>query len=218
MSRLRLFEGYGVELEYMIVDAGSLAVRPVADRLLMDDAGVVQSEVERGAVSWSNELVSHVLELKTTEPARSLVGLGDRFAEHVRAATARLRPLGSALLGTGAHPFFDPHTETVIWPGEYTEVYRTYDRIFGVRGHGWSNLQSVHLNLPFGDDAEFGRLHAAIRLVLPIIPALAASTPYLDGRRADHLDARLHLYRHNQDRIPELVGRVVPEAVFPVAD
>ncbi len=122
------------------------------------------------------------------------------------------------MLGTGAHPFFDPHAETVIWPGEYTEVYRTYDRIFGVRGHGWSNLQSVHLNLPFGDDAEFGRLHAAIRLVLPIIPALAASTPFLDGRRTAYLDSRLHVYRHNQDRIPELTGQVVPEAVFSEAE
>lgn len=214
MSRLRLFDGFGVELEYMIVDAASLAVRPIAAELLVDEAGDVQSEVEHGAISWSNELVSHVLELKTTAPAPSLDGLDRQFADHVRRANARLAPLGAALVGTGAHPFFDPHAETVIWPGEYTEVYRTYDRIFGVRGHGWSNLQSVHLNLPFGDDAEFGRLHAAVRMVLPIIPALAASTPYLDGARTGHMDARLHVYRHNQDRIPELVGSVVPEPVF----
>ncbi|MFW5947360.1 MAG: glutamate-cysteine ligase family protein, partial [Gemmatimonadota bacterium] len=210
MSRLRLFDAYGVELEYMIVDAASLAARPLADRLLVDDDGIVRPEVEHGPISWSNELVSHVLELKTTTPAPSLDGLETGFAGSVREANARLAPLGCVLLGTGAHPFFDPHAETVIWPGEYTEVYRTYDRIFGVRGHGWSNLQSVHLNLPFGDDVEFGRLHAAIRLVLPIIPALAASTPYLDGRRTDYLDSRLHVYRHNQDRVPELVGQVVP--------
>ncbi|MGK7312676.1 MAG: carboxylate-amine ligase [Candidatus Longimicrobiales bacterium M2_2A_002] len=216
--RLRLFQGYGVELEYMIVDAASMATRPIADRLLVDDTGTVQSEVDHGPISWSNELVSHVIELKTTEPAPSLDGLEVRFADAVAEVNFRLAPLGCTLLGTGAHPFFDPAAETVIWPGEYTEVYRTYDRIFGVRGHGWSNLQSVHLNLPFGDDVEFGRLHAAIRLVLPLIPALAASTPYLDGRRSRYMDARLHVYRHNQDPIPELVGRVVPEAVFSEAD
>jgi carboxylate-amine ligase len=214
VNRLGLFDGYGVELEYMIVDRGSLSVRPVAARLLVDEEGVVQSEVEHGPISWSNELVSHVLELKTAEPAGSLEGLDELFAANIRAANARLSPLGCALLGTGAHPFFDPGMETVIWPGEYTEVYRAYDRIFGVRGHGWSNLQSAHLNLPFADDAEFGRLHAAVRLVLPLIPALAASTPYLDGVRMPHLDARLEVYRHNQDRIPAMVGRVVPEAVF----
>ena len=32
--RLRLFEGYGIELEYMIVDRASLAVAPLADRVL----------------------------------------------------------------------------------------------------------------------------------------------------------------------------------------
>ena len=213
MKRLRLFEALGVELEYMIVDRGSMAARPVADRLLVEDGAVV-SEVEKGEVSWSNELVSHVLELKTTDPAPSLAALEETFARHVREANAALAPLGAVLLGSGAHPFFDPHTETVIWPNEYNEVYRTYDRIFGCRGHGWSNLQSVHLNLPFDGDEEFGRLHAAVRLVLPIIPALAASTPYMDGEQVGPLDGRLHVYRHNQDRIPALVGSVVPEAVF----
>lgn len=218
MSRLGLFDAYGVELEYMIVDASSLAARPLADRLLRDDEGVIQTDLVRGPITWSNELVSHVLELKTTAPAPSLDGLDDAFAASVRDANARLVPLGCALLGTGAHPFFDPEAETVVWPGEFNEVYRTYDRVFGVRGHGWSNLQSAHLNLPFAGDDEFGRLHAAIRLVLPIIPALAASTPYLDGRRARHMDARLHVYRHNQDNIPEMVGHVVPEAAFTEAD
>lgn len=216
--RLHLFDAYGVELEYMIVDAATMDARPIADRLLVDEAGEVRSEVEHGALSWSNELVSHVLELKTTDPAPSLEGLDDRFATAVADANARLEPLGCTLLGTGAHPLFDPETETVLWPGEYTEVYRTYDRIFGVRGHGWSNLQSVHLNLPFHGDHEFGRLHAAVRLVLPIIPALAASTPLLDGRPTGLMDSRLDVYRHNQDRIPEMAGSVVPEAVFTEAD
>ncbi len=217
MSRLHLFEGFGVELEYMIVDAGSVAARPIADRLLREGGRIV-SEVEKGDLSWSNELVSHVLELKTTAPAPTLDGLEEHFAAGVQDANALLRRDGARLLGSGAHPFFDPGTETVIWPNEYNEVYLAYDRIFGCRGHGWSNLQSVHLNLPFADDDEFGRLHAAIRLLLPILPALAASSPYLDGRRTGALDGRLHVYRHNQDRIPELVGRVVPEAVFTEAE
>ena len=78
----------------------------------------------------------------------------------------------------------DPERETRLWPHDYGEVYQAFDRIFGCRGHGWANLQSAHLNLPFADDEEFARLHAAIRLVLPILPALAASSP--DRRGADH--------------------------------
>lgn len=32
--RLHLFQAYGVELEYMIVDSDTLNVRPIADELL----------------------------------------------------------------------------------------------------------------------------------------------------------------------------------------
>jgi gamma-glutamyl:cysteine ligase YbdK (ATP-grasp superfamily) len=93
-------------------------------------------------------------------------------------------------------------------------VYLQYERIFGCRGHGWSNLQSCHLHLPFHGDEEFGRLHAAVRLVLPLLPALAASSPVVDGRASGILDNRLEAYRLNQARIPSITGQVVPEPVF----
>ena len=41
------------------------------------------------------------------------------------------------------------------------------------------------LNLPFSSDEEFGRLHAAIRLLLPLLPALAASSPLVEVYRAN---------------------------------
>jgi Zn finger protein HypA/HybF involved in hydrogenase expression len=50
--------------------------------------------------------------------------------------------------------------------------------------------------------------------VLPIVPALAASSPFLDGVFTGHLDARLETYRHNQARIPSLTGMVIPERLF----
>jgi carboxylate-amine ligase len=93
-------------------------------------------------------------------------------------------------------------------------VYAIYNKIFDCRGHGWSNLQSTHLNLPFYDDEEFAKLHAAIRLVLPIIPALCASSPILDGKLTGTLDTRLKFYRSNQAKIPSITGKVIPEAVF----
>jgi carboxylate-amine ligase len=117
-------------------------------------------------------------------------------------------------LPTGAHPLMDPLSETMLWPHEFGEVYRLYDRIFDCRGHGWSNLQSVHLNLPFSSEDEFGRLHAAVRLLLPILPALSASTPLFDGAYTGFSDSRLEVYRKNQSRIPAIAGRVIPEAVF----
>lgn len=212
--RLGLFQGYGVELEYMIVDRRTLAVAPVADELFMAASGGYGPEIERNGLAWSNEVTNHLVELKTNGPAPSLEGLAEAFHGEVLEIRRHLEPLGATLLGTGAHPFMDPGSETRLWPHEYGQVYRLYDRVFGCRGHGWSNLQATHLNLPFAGDDEFGRLHAAIRLVLPLIPGLAASTPVLDGRVTGLRDSRLEAYRKNQARLPSLTGRVIPEPVF----
>ncbi len=215
---IRLFEAFGVELEYMIVDRATLDVRPLADTVFAAAAGHATSAVEpdgpAGTISWSNELALHVVELKTQRPAPTLEGLADHFQEHVRRVDALLEPMGCRLLPTAMHPWMDPDRETKLWPHECNEIYRAYDRIFGCRGHGWGNLQATHVNLPFGDDEEFGRLHAAIRIVLPLIPALAASSPIVDGRRSPMLDHRMEVYRTNSLRVPMMAGLVIPEPVY----
>jgi len=54
--------------------------------------------------------------------------------------------------------------------------------------------------------------------MLPLIPALAASIPFLDGRFAGFKDARLETYRHNPERIPSITGMIIPEPVYSRAD
>lgn len=215
---LHLFEGYGVEMEYMIVDRDTLQVLPVSDKLIYDEVGAYMSDVEFGKMAWSNELVLHVIELKTQNPVHTLAGLELDFQEQVQKINGLLKKHNAMLLPTGAHPFMDPFKETKLWPHEHNAVYGAYNRVFDCRGHGWANLQSTHLNLPFGNDGEFGKLHAAIRMVLPLIPALAASSPVLDGKLTGMLDTRLEVYRHNQGKIPAIAGKVVPEAVFTQKD
>ncbi len=213
-KRPGLFEAFGVEIETMLVDAETLSVRPECDELVTRVGGSADADVEFGDIAWSNELTLHVLELKTNGPAPSLLGLAGKFHEGIRRANQELAAMGARLMPGAVHPWMDPHTETRLWPHEYTEVYHAFDRIFGCSGHGWANLQSTHLNLPFADDEEFGRLHAAIRLVLPLIPALSAASPYLDGARAPELDARLVAYRSNARVVPSVTGLVVPEPAF----
>jgi gamma-glutamyl:cysteine ligase YbdK (ATP-grasp superfamily) len=57
-------------------------------------------------------------------------------------------------------------------------------------------------------------LHAAVRAILPLLPALAASSPFVEGRHPGSLDCRLGFYATNARRIPSVTGQVVPEAVF----
>jgi glutamate---cysteine ligase / carboxylate-amine ligase len=212
--RIHLFQGYGVELEYMIVDRDTLKVKPVADKLIKQEIGSYENEVVNGKVTWSNELVLHVLELKSTKPENDFVMIERVFMENVGSINAILSKWNAILMPTGAHPFMDPLEETRLWPHGDTAVYQTYNRIFDCRGHGWSNLQSTHLNLPFYDDEEFAKLHAAVRLILPILPALCASTPILSGKFTGSVDTRLKYYKTNQQKIPSITGRIIPEAVF----
>jgi gamma-glutamyl:cysteine ligase YbdK (ATP-grasp superfamily) len=211
---LGLFEGFGIELEYMIVDRATLAVAPLADALLREGSGAVASELEVGELAWSNELALHLVELKTNGPVKTLHGVAPIFHDHVGRILERLEPHGATLMPTGMHPWMDPEREFHLWPHEYGPVYAAFHRVFDCRGHGWANLQSVHLNLPFADDDEFGRLHAALRLLLPILPALAASSPLVSGAASGWLDTRLHFYRDHAARVPSVVGRVIPEPVF----
>jgi len=213
MATLAAFEGYGIEIEYAIVDRESLDVRPIADRLLATAAGEPTNVLEHGAIGWSNELSLHVIELKTNGPAATLEGLDALFASELARIDGILAPLGARIMPGAMHPWMDPDTEQRLWPHEQNEIYRAYDRIFGCRGHGWANLQSMHINLPFANDDEFVRLHTAIRTALPLLPALAASSPYVDGRVSGLMDTRLEVYRRNQARVPEIAGRVIPDFV-----
>jgi gamma-glutamyl:cysteine ligase YbdK (ATP-grasp superfamily) len=116
------------------------------------------------------------------------------------------------------HPTMDPHHEMRLWPHDSGEIYAAFDRIFDCSGHGWANLQSVHLNVPFADDSQFAPLHAAVRLLLPLLPALAASSPIAEGRVTGLADTRLDAYGANARRIPSVSGSVVPEPAFSRAD
>ncbi len=209
-----LFEAFGIELEYMLVDAETLDVLPEADELIRGFAGEIVSDIDRGEIAWSNELCLHVLELKTNGPAAEIAPLAIEFQQEVQQINDALALQGGRLMPTAMHPWMDPTQEMRLWPHDSSPIYQAFDSIFDCRGHGWANLQSTHINLPFCGDDEFGRLHAAIRLVLPLLPAIAASSPIVEGRLTGKLDSRLDVYRTNAQRVPSVSGWVVPEQAF----
>ncbi len=204
-----LFQVYGLEIEYAVVRRDTFAVDPSADRLLE----ALEADPAQGNVEADNELAAHVVELKARRPAVDLASQARDFAAYARTANRHLSASGCRLLPGGMHPFMDPARESRIWPHEASAIYQTYDRLFGVRGHGWFNIQSTHLNLPFSGDGEFARLHNAISLLLPVLPALAASSPVYEGAHHGWLSGRLSHYIGNQRRLPAIIGDIVPEPV-----
>ncbi|WP_133134159.1 carboxylate-amine ligase [Legionella rubrilucens] len=214
MGNYSLFSVIGIEIEYMLVDKATLNVRPQSDTILQAlSRGELTNEVALENIAVSNELVMHVLEFKNNGPAP----VSPDIVTHFKDAIQRLQPLLEEqqlmLLPTGAHPWMNPALETQRWPHGNREIYQQYDQIFNCHGHGWANLQSMHVNLPFANDDEFNLLHNSIRLLLPLLPSVAASTPFLDGKLTGMQDSRLYFYDKNQQRIPEITGLVVPEFV-----
>ncbi|WP_299251308.1 glutamate-cysteine ligase family protein [uncultured Lacinutrix sp.] len=213
-----LFDVYGIELEYMLVNTNTFKVAPQVDELLTKKAGKLTADISNGDIAWSNELVAHVIELKTNGPTKSTNDLAKKFHANILEIDALLKPLNLQLLGTASHPLMQPNTDTQLWKHSYSEVYALYNTIFNCKGHGWSNVQSTHINLPFYNDKEFEKLHAAIRIILPLIPGLCASSPILEGEITGFKDTRLEFYKNNQKEIPELTGLVIPERVFSKLD
>jgi gamma-glutamyl:cysteine ligase YbdK (ATP-grasp superfamily) len=211
---LSLFAGYGIELEYMIVDATSLQPLPICDRVFFDLTKKKTNELILGEVAWSNELARHVIELKANGPKDDLPALHREMQVAVSQMNAHLKKYSAMLLPTAMHPFFNPADGSLqLWQDDDSIIYNTYDRIFGCNGHGWGNVQATHLNLPFRGDEEFARLHSAVRLLLPLLPALAASSPFVEGKKGPFFDNRLHYYLANQRRFSTIIGDGIPEAI-----
>lgn len=213
-KKYHLFEVYGIELEYMLVSTDTFKVTPIVDLLLTKKNGSLTSDIENGKIAWSNELVAHVLELKTNGPTNDLDNLSENFHANVVEINGLLKEFKVQLMPTASHPLMNPGTDTQLWKHSYSEVYALYNRIFNCKGHGWSNVQSTHINLPFFNDEEFEKLHAAVRIILPLIPGLCASSPILEGKNTGFKDTRLEYYKTNQKEIPEMTGKVIPENVF----
>ncbi len=209
-----LFEVFGIELEYMLVQNSSLKINPIVDKLMILKNGSITSDVSNGEIEWSNELVAHVVELKTNGPTKNLEDLDILFHDNIKEINKLLISENAKMMPSASHPLMNPEKEMKLWEHNYSEIYSLYNKIFDCRGHGWSNVQSMHLNLPFNGDEEFERLHAAIRVLLPIIPALSASSPIFEAKPTGFLDSRMEVYKTNQKEIPEMTGKVIPEQVF----
>jgi glutathione synthase/RimK-type ligase-like ATP-grasp enzyme/gamma-glutamyl:cysteine ligase YbdK (ATP-grasp superfamily) len=211
------FEVAGLELEYPTVDA-SLDVRALVEPAFRVIAGRGTSDIELDGVGFSNEIADHVFEVKTLAPVRTMAEAEAAVATGVaRFSEVLRREWGARLLPTAMHPWFDPH-DGRLWTRSGLRIYTTYAQIFNVRTHGWMNVHATHLNLPFGTERETMALHTAAALLLPYLPALAASSPVHDGVLQDTVDSRLAWILEHQARIPETCGDGVPEYVESYAE
>lgn len=207
----------GLELiwTYHIVQRDSLEALPLAEEALKAIGS--GSQAKAPTATWEHATAAHLVRLRMLRASRPSPALARRVSAHVKKFNTVLRTWNAMLLPTGAHPLLLPVNATA-WDGERDPLYLLPADVFPRLVHGHVNAAGLTLGLPFANDQEFARLHAAIRLLLPIIPALTASSPLLEGRRTGFLDARLEAMLHTHEDRPELMGSVVPEAVFTQED
>ncbi len=200
----------GPEHEFSIVNAG-LKPLPISDQVIKDYCGKTVNFVELPGFTFGKELQLHVMELKANEPFLS----PSAFEETMQKAAETLneflnRKYGASLLGTGMHPLLKLD-ETGVWPHRHRKIYEEYSKIFNLKQHGWLNIQSFHLNLPYATEKDGVNLHNRLSELCAYVPAISAASPFYEGREGEVVDNRLSFYQVNQRQVPSITGDIVPE-------
>jgi gamma-glutamyl:cysteine ligase YbdK (ATP-grasp superfamily) len=182
---------------------------PESDLVLAELAGRGASEAALGTVTLTKELQKTVIELLPARPAETISGLEGMLvgglSDFYRRFSGRY-----LLMGLGMHPTLHL-SDTAVWDHGEGEYYEAYDRIFGLSRHGWLNIQSVQLNVSYEDEAGMVRRFNALRSLIPYLVAVSAASPFIEGRLSGAMDTRLLYYRENQEQIPLICNRIVPE-------
>ncbi len=213
----RPFAVAGMELEYAVVDENMDAASLVEQAFRVIE-GRATSAIDIADIGFSNEIADHVFEVKTLQPVRCLAAAEESLVQGIRRFSAVLRQeFGARLLPTGMHPWMDPRTAR-LWRRSGRKIYQAYAQIFDVHSHGWMNVHAAHLNLPMGRGPEAVAMYNATILVIPYLPALAASSPMFDGRLQDSVDNRMEWILRHQIEVPESQGEILPEPISSITD
>lgn len=198
----------GPEHEYSLVNK-DLEPLPISDRIIKDYCGKTLNFIELPNFTFGKEMQLHVMEIKANKPFKTAT----EFEETMQSAATSLSQIaqknGAKLLGTGMHPMLKLQ-DTAIWPHYHRKIYREYGKIFNLNQHGWLNIQSFHLNLPFQKEADAIQIHNYLANLCAYLPAIAASSPIYEGKNGQDLDNRLQFYKVNQKEAPSITGDVIP--------
>ncbi len=187
----------GLEEEFGILDPETLtlAQRFVELRRAADaDA--------RLADSVAGELISSEIEIRS--------GRGETLADAVDAQRTRRRALfalareqGAALGATGTHPWADYREQVII----DTDHYRRVEH--GLKYVAWrNNTFSLHVHVGIRGADRAVAVCDRLRPVLPVLLAISANSPFLDGRDSGLHSARTQIFTRSFPRcgVPDPFG------------
>jgi glutamate---cysteine ligase / carboxylate-amine ligase len=188
----------GVEEEFAILDPATLELVPRFEEM----RGRALERDPLLAESITGELISSEIEIVS--------GCGAHLAEALALQRERRRrlfalagELGAGLAATGTHPWADYRRQQII----DTEHYRRVEQ--GLKYVAWrNNTFSLHVHVGTRDLDRAVRVCDRLRPVLPLLLAVSANSPYLDGRDSGLHSARTQSFTRNFPRcgIPDAFG------------
>ncbi len=202
-------EVLGPEHEYSLVDE-DLKVLPIADKIIKEYCGRMVNFIELPNFTFGKEMQLHVMEIKANQPFKSPSEFEETMHTAVLSLSGIVEKYGANLLGTGMHPLMGLK-DTAVWPHYHRKIYHAYSKIFNLNQHGWLNIQSFHLNLPYQKEADAIQIHNQLANLCAYLPAISASSPIFEGKTGPDQDNRLQFYRLNQKEVPSVTGEVIPE-------
>ncbi|HYM44646.1 MAG TPA: YbdK family carboxylate-amine ligase [Solirubrobacteraceae bacterium] len=188
----------GVEEEFSILDSETLDLLPRFEQ--MRDAAGASDELLREAIT--GELISAEIEIISGIGADLHDALA-RQRERRRRLFALAAAQGVALGATGTHPWADYREQAII----DTEHYRRVEE--GLKYVAWrNNTFSLHVHVGVRDIDRAVRVCDRLRDVLPLLLAISANSPYLDGRDSGLQSARTQSFTKSFPRcgVPDAFG------------
>ena len=166
--------------------------------------------IELPNFTFGKEMQLHVMEIKANQPFKSPSEFEETMHTAVLSLSEIVEKYGAILLGTGMHPLMNLK-DTAVWPHYHRKIYQEYGKIFNLKQHGWLNIQSFHLNLPYQKEADAIQIHNQLANLCAYLPAISASSPIFEGKTGPDKDNRLQFYKVNQKEVPSVTGDVIPE-------
>ena len=187
----------GIEEEFSILDPSSLEMVPRFE--FLRDAAAADPAL---ADAVAGELIESEIEI--------ISGAGEDLADAISRQRARRRALfalagarGAALGATGTHPWADYRQQPVI----DNEHYRRVEE--GLKYVAWrNNTFSLHVHVGVRDIDRAVRVCDRMRPLLPLLLAVSANSPFVDGRLAGLHSARTQTFTRSFPRcgVPHSFG------------
>ncbi|HWY18967.1 MAG TPA: YbdK family carboxylate-amine ligase [Solirubrobacteraceae bacterium] len=187
----------GVEEEFSILHPHTLDLVPRFEQLraLAKSDPILHEHITGELISSEIEIISGV--------GGNLHDALERQRDRRERLFALVQEQGVALGATGTHPWADYREQPII----DTEHYRRVEE--GLKYVAWrNNTFSLHVHLGVRDIDRAVRACDRLRPVLPLLLAISANSPYLDGRDTGLHSARTQSFTKSFPRcgVPDAFG------------